>query len=169
MPASLDTELKHEPGPSAFPNGAHVAEVEIDPATGVTRVVKYSAGDDFGTILNPMIVEGQVHGGVAQGLGQALLENVVYDDHGQPLTGSYMDYAMPRADHMPSISLGFHAVPATSNRLGVKGCGEAGCSGALGAVMNAVVDALAAHGVRHIDMPATPEKVWRALNPPKEA
>ncbi|MEC7515788.1 MAG: xanthine dehydrogenase family protein molybdopterin-binding subunit [Pseudomonadota bacterium] len=169
VPASLDTELKHEPGPSAFPNGAHVAEVEIDPATGVTRVVKYSAVDDFGTILNPMIVEGQVHGGVAQGLGQALLEKVVYDDHGQPLTGSYMDYAMPRADHMPSISLGFHAVPATSNRLGVKGCGEAGCSGALGAVMNAVVDALAAHGVRHIDMPATPEKVWRALNPPKEA
>ncbi len=169
LPNSLDVELTNEAGPSAFPNGAHVAEVEIDPDTGVVAVVKYTAVDDFGVILNPMIVEGQVHGGVTQGLGQALMEQVVFDDQGQPLTGSYMDYAMPRADLMPHIDLSFHSVPATSNKLGVKGCGEAGCSGALGAVMNAIVDALQDHGITHIDMPATPERIWQALQNSKQA
>jgi carbon-monoxide dehydrogenase large subunit len=169
VPDSLDVELTNEAGPSAFPNGAHVAEVEIDPDTGVVSIAKYTAVDDFGVILNPMIVEGQVHGGVAQGLGQALMEQVVFDDQGQPLTGSYMDYAMPRADLMPPIDLSFHSVPATSNKLGVKGCGEAGCSGSMGSVMNAIVDALAEHGIEHIDMPATPERVWQALQNSKQA
>ena len=111
-----------------------------------------------------MLVEGQVHGGVAQGIGQALLEQAVYDASGQLLTGSFMDYALPRADDVPPIAVGFHPVPATTNPLGVKGCGEAGVTGALPAVMNAVLDALAAHGITHLDMPATPEKIWSALH-----
>ena len=141
---------------STFPNGCHVAEVEIDPATGVIEVVKYSCVNDFGTVINPMIVEGQLHGGVVQGIGQALMEMTVYDDDGQFLTGSYMDYALPRASDTPNFSVASHPVPATTNPLGVKGCGEAGCAGALTSVMNAVVDALSAYGIRHIDMPATP-------------
>jgi aerobic carbon-monoxide dehydrogenase large subunit len=163
LPHSLDAALITDSPPCAFPNGCHVAEVEIDPETGAVRLDRYTAVDDFGTLVNPMLAEGQVHGGVAQGIGQALLEHAVYDRQGQLLAGSFMDYALPRADAVPPIAVGFHPVPATSNPLGVKGCGEAGVTGALPAVMNAVIDALAARGVRHLDMPATPERIWRAL------
>jgi len=160
---NLDTALVSENAPSAFPNGCHVAEVEIDPDTGKITLDRYTAVDDFGTLINPMLAEGQVHGGVVQGIGQALLEQVVYDTSGQLLTGSFMDYALPRADTLPAIDVAFHPVPARSNPLGVKGCGEAGVTGALPAVMNAVLDALAMRGVHHLDMPATPERVWQAL------
>ncbi len=163
LPQSLDSALVAEGPPSAFPNGCHIAEVEIDPETGAIELQRYTALDDFGTLVNPMLAEGQVHGGVAQGIGQALMEQAVYDPAGQLLTGSFMDYALPRADRVPPIDVGFHPVPATSNPLGVKGCGEAGVTGALPAVMNAVVDALAAHGITHLDMPATSEKIWSAL------
>ena len=163
LPDGLDVALASESPPSAFPNGCHVAEVEIDPETGNVRLDRYTAVDDFGTLVNPMLAEGQVHGGVAQGIGQALLEHAVYDREGQLLAGSFLDYALPRADTVPPIAVGFHPVPATTNPLGVKGCGEAGVTGALPAVMNAVIDALAARGVRHLDMPATSERIWRAL------
>jgi carbon-monoxide dehydrogenase large subunit len=164
LPQSLNTALVADGPPSAFPNGCHIAEVEVDPETGRVELTRYTALDDFGTLVNPMLAEGQVHGGVAQGIGQALMEQAVYDPAGQLLTGSFMDYALPRADRVPPIEVGFHPVPATSNPLGVKGCGEAGVTGALPAVMNAVLDALAARGITHLDMPATPEKIWRAVN-----
>ncbi len=160
---TLDVKLAYDGAPSTFPNGCHIAEVEIDPDTGVVDVVKYSAVNDFGNVLNPLIVDGQLHGGVVQGIGQALIERTVYNEDGQPLTGSYMDYGMPRAGDVPAFTSINHAVPATTNPLGVKGCGEAGCAGSFPAVMNAVVDALRDHGVRHIDMPATPERVWQAI------
>ncbi len=163
LPQSLDVDHVFQAAPSAYPNGCHVAEVEIDPETGVTDVVRYTAGGDFGTLVNPLLVEGQVHGGVVQGIGQALLELTHYDENGQLMTGSFMDYAMPRADNAPFFTFHSHAVPAKTNPLGAKGCGEAGCAGALPAVMNAVVDALGQHGVGHIDMPATPLKVWTAI------
>jgi carbon-monoxide dehydrogenase large subunit len=163
LPQSLNTALVADGPPSAFPNGCHIAEVEVDPETGRVELTRYTALDDFGTLVNPMLAEGQVHGGVAQGIGQALMEQAVYDPAGQLLTGSFMDYALPRADRVPPIEVGFHPVPATSNPLGVKGCGEAGVTGALPAVMNAVLDALAARGITHLDMPATPEKIWSAL------
>jgi len=163
VPSSLDVLHVSEGVPSTFPNGCHVAEVEIDPETGLTEVVKYYSVNDIGTVVNPLIVAGQLHGGVVQGIGQALLERTVYDDDGQLLSGSYLDYAMPRAQHAPEIVVVSHPVPAKSNPLGVKGCGEAGCSGALSAVMNAVVDALSIYGIKLIDMPATPERVWRAI------
>lgn len=164
LPETLDTELVHDTAPSSFPNGVHICEVEIDPETGQTEVAKYTVVDDFGTIVNPLLTEGQVHGGVVQGIGQALMERVVFDGDGQMLTGSYMDYAMPRADHVPDIVFDDCPVPATTNVLGAKGAGEAGCSGALPAIMNAVVDALAEYGVTHLDMPATPHRVWQAIN-----
>ncbi|HSA81786.1 MAG TPA: xanthine dehydrogenase family protein molybdopterin-binding subunit [Geminicoccaceae bacterium] len=163
LPASLDVALVTDGPPSAFPNGCHVCEVEIDPETGQVELRRYVAVDDFGTLINPMLAEGQVHGGVAQGIGQALLERAVYDGQGQLLSGSFMDYALPRADGVPALEVGFHPVPATSNPLGVKGCGEAGVTGALPAVMNAVLDALSARGVTRLDMPATPARVWAAL------
>jgi carbon-monoxide dehydrogenase large subunit len=119
--------------------------------------------NDFGTIINPLLVEGQLHGGVVQGIGQALSERTVYDDDGQFVTGSYMDYALPRAEEAPWFRFDSHSVPAKTNILGVKGCGEAGCAGALSSIMNAVIDALSAYGIRHIDMPATPERIWRAI------
>ncbi len=149
----------YDPLNFTFPAGTHIAEVEIDPATGVVEVVDWAAADDFGNVINPMIVEGQVHGGVAQGIGQALLEGVVYDDDsGQLLTGSYMDYCMPRADDLPNFKVEATNTPCPSNPLGVKGCGEAGAIAAPAALMNAITDALG----KEIDMPATPEKVWRA-------
>jgi aerobic carbon-monoxide dehydrogenase large subunit len=163
LPTSLDVSLVADTPPSAFPNGCHVCEVEIDPETGVVEVAKYTMVDDFGVIVNPLLVEGQVHGGVTQGIGQALMEAARYDRGGQFLTGSYMDYAMPRASDVPSFQFGSHPVPARSNILGVKGCGEAGCSGSLPAVMNAVVDALSVYGISHLDMPATPHRVWQAI------
>ncbi len=163
-PKTLDVKLaSSEPVPSCFPNGCHVAEVEIDPETGVVEVVKYSSANDFGTVINPMLVEGQMHGGLVQGIGQVLMENVVYNADGQPITGSFMDYAMPRAADVPSFVTEHHPVPATTNPLGTKGCGEAGCAGALVSIPNAIIDALSDYGIRHIEMPVTAEKVWRAI------
>lgn len=163
LPKGLDASLVAETPPSTFPNGCHVAEVEIDPDTGTVELKHYVAIDDFGVLVNPMLVEGQVHGGVVQGLGQALLEHTAYDEAGQLLSGSLMDYALPRADDVPDFELDFIVTPATTNPLGVKGCGEAGITAAPPAVMNAIVDALAPLGVRHLDMPATPLRVWQAI------
>ena len=160
IPESLDTKLQTET-PLTFPNGCHVAEVEIDPQTGKLSIASYSAVDDCGNVLDHMIVEGQTHGAVTMGLGQAIMENTVYDSGGQLITGSFMDYAMPRAHDMPSFKEGFHPVPATTNPLGVKGAGEAGTTAAIAAVMNAIADAIPGAGAK-IDMPATPEKLWRA-------
>jgi carbon-monoxide dehydrogenase large subunit len=168
VPNSLS--VKHvtpDPSPSVFPNGCHVAEVEIDPDTGVIDLVSYKSVNDFGTIINPLLVAGQVHGGVVQGIGQALMENTAYDEDGQLLTGSFMDYAMPRASDLPEIGFVSHPVPASTNPLGVKGCGEAGCAGALTSVMNAIVDALSDYGIANIEMPATPERVWQAIEDAK--
>jgi carbon-monoxide dehydrogenase large subunit len=159
----LDETAFYDPKNFTYPAGCHIAEVEIDRDTGIVEVVNFTAADDFGRIINPMIVEGQVHGGLAQGIGQALYENTVYDDSGQLVTGSFMDYCMPRADNLPSFNVATHTTLCTHNPLGVKGCGEAGAIGAPAAVMNAVVDALAPLGVTNIDMPATPERVWRAI------
>jgi carbon-monoxide dehydrogenase large subunit len=163
LPQTLDVSNISNGPPSAFPNGCHIAEVEIDPETGTVDVVRYAFVNDFGVVINPLLVDGQAHGGIVQGIGQALREHTVYDAEGQLLTGSFMDYAMPRAEDAPSFVHEFHPVPATTNPLGAKGCGEAGCAGALPSVMNALVDALAEFGIRHIDMPATPERVWRAI------
>jgi aerobic carbon-monoxide dehydrogenase large subunit len=147
-----------------FPNGCHMAEVEIDPDTGVVQVVRYAVCDDVGKAVNPLIVRGQVQGGVAQGAGQALLEHTVYDpESGQLLSGSFTDYALPRADDLPEIEVDLLEVPCATNPLGVKGAGEAGAVGSPPAVISAVLDALGQRGVTHIDMPATPERVWRAL------
>jgi carbon-monoxide dehydrogenase large subunit len=163
LPQSLDVRHVQKSPPSAFPNGCHVAEVEVDPETGAVEVVRYSMVNDFGTLINPMIVEGQLHGGVVQAIGQALTECTVYDPEGQLVTGSYMDYALPRADDAPSFSFESLPDPAKTNPLGAKGCGEAGCAGGLPAVMNALVDALRGHGVTHVNMPATPQRVWQAM------
>jgi carbon-monoxide dehydrogenase large subunit len=167
VPSSLDVDHATKDTPSTFPNGCHVAEVEIDPETGVTRIVRYTGISDFGTIVNPMIVDGQLHGGVAQGIGQALMEEISYDESGQPITGSFMDYAMPRAGDIPLMATGDHPSPAKSNPLGTKGCGEAGCAGSLVCIVNAALDALSEYGVTQIDMPLTPERVWRAIEDAK--
>jgi carbon-monoxide dehydrogenase large subunit len=162
----LDATHEQTPSANTFPNGCHIVEVEIDPASGVVTVVNYTIVDDFGAVINPLLLEGQVHGGVVQGLGQALLEHTVYDeDSGQLLTGSFQDYALPRADDLPSFSFSTRNVPCKANPLGIKGAGEAGAIGAPPAVINAIVDALNRKaGIRHIDMPATPYRVWQALN-----
>ncbi len=161
----LDETAFYDPTNFTYPAGTHICEVEISPDTGVVEVVGMAACDDFGTIINPMIVEGQVHGGLAQGIGQALLENCVYDpESGQLLTGSFMDYAMPRADDLPSFKVSNTVTPCTHNPLGAKGCGEAGAIGSPAALMNAVHDALAAVGVKRIDMPASPSRVWQAID-----
>jgi len=167
-PNSLSVKhVSNEPIPSVFPNGCHVAEVEVDPDTGEIAVVSYNSVNDFGTIVNPLLVAGQVHGGVVQGIGQAIMEKTAYDADGQLLTGSYMDYAMPRASDMPDIGFESHPVPAKNNPLGVKGCGEAGCAGALTSVMNAIVDALSEYGIANVEMPATPQRVWQAIQDAK--
>ncbi len=151
-----------------FPNGAHVCEVEIDQDTGVVEVVRYSVVDDVGIVLNPLLVYGQITGGVAQGIGQILMEDIHFDpDSGQLITGSFMDYAMPRADSISALAIHSNPVPTKTNPLGVKGCGEAGCVGAMPAVANAIVDALSVYGIHHIEMPATPERVWRAIKEAK--
>ena len=161
----LDETAFYDPKNFTFPSGAYVAEVEIDPDTGTLEICSFNASDDFGRIVNPMIVAGQVHGGLAQGIGQALLEACVYDKStGQLLTASYNDYAMPRAGDLPSFALSTHATLCTHNPLGVKGCGEAGAIGAPAAISNAIVDALKPMGVRHVEMPATSEKLWRAIH-----
>jgi aerobic carbon-monoxide dehydrogenase large subunit len=162
-PGFFETAMFSPPS-DTWPNGCHVCEVEIDPETGAVAIVGYVIADDVGTVINPLTLKGQIHGGVAQGVGQALMEEIVYDaDSGQLLTGSFMDYAMPRADTLPDIAVESHPVPTKLNPLGAKGAGEAGTVGALPVVMNAVLDALAPLGVRDLDMPATPHRVWRAI------
>ena len=162
-PQSLDVDHVGSAGAATYPNGCHICEVEIDPETGITTVARYSMVGDFGNVVNPIIVQGQVQGGVVQGLGQCLMEETHYGDDGQLLTGSFMDYAMPRADHSPPFAYLSLPDPAKTNPLGAKGCGEAGCAGSMTSIMNAVVDALAEFGVTHIDMPATPLRVWEAI------
>lgn len=160
----LEEQAFYDPMNFTYPGGCHICEVEIDPETGVTKVVSMTAVDDVGRVINPMIVAGQIQGGLTQGIGQALLEGCVYDDNGQLLTGSYMDYTMPRADDVPSYNVGTASTLCTHNSLGVKGCGEVGAIGSPPAVINAIVDALSEYGVTDMSMPATPEKVWNAIN-----
>ncbi len=167
MEPGLEETAFYDPANFTYPSGAYGCEVEVDPETGKVTVLGFSAADDFGNIINPMIVEGQVHGGLAQGIGQALVENCAYDENGQLLSGSYMDYTMPRADDLPMFNVDHSSItPCTHNPLGVKGCGEAGAIGSPPALVNAVVDALqrAGHDVTHIDMPLTPDRVWSAMN-----
>jgi carbon-monoxide dehydrogenase large subunit len=168
VPPSLDDTGYSTATKNTFPNGCHVCEVEIDPETGNVAICRYSLVDDFGVVVNPLILEGQIHGGVIQGIGQALMEKVVFDpESGQLLTGSLMDYAMPRAGDVPMVEIDYNNVPCTTNVLGIKGVGEAGSVGALGAVMNAVHDALRPVGVEHLDMPASPQRVWSAIQEAK--
>jgi carbon-monoxide dehydrogenase large subunit len=155
----LSEKAFYDPQNFTFPAGTHIAEVEIDPDTGVVSIANFVAVDDFGKVINPMIVEGQVHGGIAQGIGQALLEHGIYDETGQLITGSFMDYCMPRADDLPNFTVDTTVTACTHNPLGVKGCGEAGAIAAPAAIMNAITDAI---GVKDVAMPATPERVWRA-------
>ncbi len=163
-PGGLDTFQEYQREASTFPNGAHICEVEVDPETGLSSLARYSIVDDFGVLINPMIAAGQVHGGLAQGIGQALMERIRFDpESGQMVTASFMDYAIPRADEMPSVDLTFNEIPCTTNPLGVKGCGEAGAVGAFPAVTNAVIDALNPYDVREFEGPATPQTVWRAM------
>ncbi|MBV8523027.1 MAG: molybdopterin-dependent oxidoreductase, partial [Acetobacteraceae bacterium] len=165
----LDTAEVASIDAHTFPNGCHIAEVEVDPETGTIEIVRYSVTDDVGKVVNPMIVCGQVHGGVAQGIGQAVLEHTVYDrDSGQLVSGTFMDYALPRAADLPDIEVELIEVPCGTNPLGVKGAGEAGAVGSPPAVMNAIIDALHEEGVTQLDMPATPEAVWRALGAAEE-
>jgi carbon-monoxide dehydrogenase large subunit len=163
----LEETAFYDPKNFTFPAGCHICEVEVDPDTGVVDVVSFSAADDFGRVINPMIVEGQVHGGVAQGIGQALYEQAVYDESGQLMSGSLMDYCLPKADNVPDFKVTTNVTPCTHNVLGVKGCGEAGAIGAPPAVINAVVDALSGYGVDDIAMPATPQRVWEAMQAAK--
>ena len=164
LQGGLDSTAKFVSPQMSFPNGCHVTEVEIDPETGAVAVVGYAAVDDVGRIVHEAIVEGQIHGGIAQGLGQVLGEHVIYDEHGQLLTASFMDYMLPRADDLPELRVGHHSVPCTTNPLGVKGAGESGVAGALPSAVNAVLDALAGRGVRELDMPMSPSRVWAALH-----
>ena len=151
------------PAPT-FPNGCHVAEVEIDPQTGITTIERYSVVDDVGTVMNPMLLKGQIQGGVVQGIGQVMMEEVVFEpESGQLLSGSFLDYCMPRADDLPSIEVNSNPVPTKINPLGIKGAGEAGCVGALPCLMNAILDALEPLGIHDLAMPATPERVWQAI------
>jgi aerobic carbon-monoxide dehydrogenase large subunit len=157
----LEEQAYYDPNNFSFPGGAHVAEVEIDPDTCIVQLVNYTAVDDVGTVINPMIVEGQLHGGIVQGIGQALCENCIYDSaSGQLLSGSFMDYCMPRADNLPRLTVSTHSTPSTHTPMGVKGCGEVGTIGSPAAVTNAVVDALSHYGISHIDMPTTPNSIW---------
>jgi carbon-monoxide dehydrogenase large subunit len=164
MSPGLDTYVWNLLDVITFPNGCHIAEVEIDPDTGAVSLERYTAVDDFGTLINPMLTVGQVQGGVAQGIGQAMLEHTVYDPQsGQMLSGSFMDYALPRADDLPAFDITLSGVQTNANPLGVKGSGQAGAMAAPQAIICAVLDALAPLGVTHIDMPATPEHIWRAI------
>jgi len=167
-PGSLDTGATFERGEISIPNGCHAAAVEVDPETGAVDVIGYWVVDDFGTIINPLLADGQVMGGIAQGIGQAISEEIIYDVvTGQLMTGSLMDYGLPRSDEVPNMAIEYYeGAPTKKNPLGVKGAGEAGCVGSLPTVVNAVLDALAEDGVTHIDMPLTPEKVWRAIQNP---
>jgi len=159
----LDTVATFSAAEMSFPNGCHVCEVEVDPETGVAQIVGYCAVDDVGNIVHPAIVEGQIHGGVAQGIGQVLGEQVVYGEDGQLLTASFMDYRMPRAADLPMLRLEHHVAPCTTNPVGAKGAGESGVAGSLPAAANAILDALASRGVTHLDLPMTPQRIWAAL------
>jgi aerobic carbon-monoxide dehydrogenase large subunit len=171
MPNELETGLTataiFTPVAQNYPNGTHIVELEIDEDTGVINLTKYSVVDDVGTVLNPLTLKGQIQGGIGQGIGQVLFENIEYDEDGQLVTGSFMDYTMPRADDMVQIEIESNPVPTDTNPLGIKGAGEAGTVGALPAVANAIMDALSVYGIKHIDMPATPERVWRAIQEAK--
>jgi carbon-monoxide dehydrogenase large subunit len=161
----LEETTYFDPPNFTFPSGCYLCEVEIDPDTGAVEIVRFTAVDDFGVVINPNVVEGQVHGGLAQGIGQALYEGCRYDpETGQLITGSFMDYCMPKADSVPSFAVSTNVTRSPTNPLGVRGCGEAGAIGAPPAVINAICDALNDHGVTHIDMPATPQAVWRAIH-----
>jgi aerobic carbon-monoxide dehydrogenase large subunit len=160
----LDADAYNDSDVFTFPNGCHAAEVEIDPETGAVTLERYLAIDDYGRLINPRLTMGQVQGGVAQGIGQALFEHTVYEERsGQLLSGSFMDYALPRADDLPPLDITLAELPTAVNPLGVKGAGQAGCMAAPQTIINAVLDALAPLGVAHIDMPATPERIWRAI------
>ena len=165
----LDENAFYDPLNFSFPAGTHICEVEVDPDTGEVEIANYVAVDDFGTLINPLIVEGQVHGGVVHGLGQAMLEHTVYDEEGQLASGSFMDYTMPRADNVPNFNVDYTKTESPLNPLGVKGCGEAGAIASPPALINAVVDALAPLGVTNIDMPATPPRVWQAIQSARAA
>ena len=149
---------------ASYPNGVHVCELEIDEATGVVEILHYNVVDDVGTVINPLLLHGQVDGGIAMGVGQILMEDIKFDEQGQILTGSFMDYAMPRASDLTGFHVDSNPVPTKTNPLGVKGAGEAGCVGAMPAVANALVDALSVLGIKHVEMPATPEVLWRAIH-----
>jgi carbon-monoxide dehydrogenase large subunit len=160
----LDADAYNDSDVFTFPNGCHTAEIEIDPETGVVTLERYLAIDDYGRLINPMLTMGQVQGGVAQGIGQALFEHTVYDGQsGQLLSGSFIDYALPRADNLPPLEITLAELPTAVNPLGVKGAGQAGCMAAPQTIINAILDALAPLGVAHVDMPATPERIWRAI------
>jgi carbon-monoxide dehydrogenase large subunit len=164
MTPGLDSYVFNQSDLFTFPNGCHIAEVEIDPDTGSVTVERYTIVDDYGRLINPMLTMGQVQGGVAQGIGQALLEHTVYDlDSGQLLSGSLTDYAVPRADDLPPFDTTLAELPTSANPLGVKGSGQAGCIAAPQTILGAIVDALAPFGIDHVDMPATPERVWLAI------
>src|SRR5205823_6269153 len=152
-----------KPPSPTFPNGCHLCEAEIDPDTGEIAIERYLVVDDFGTVINPLLLRGQVHGGIAQGVGQAMLERTVYDEGGQLLTGNITDYALPRAEDLPALEFSCNVVPCRTNPLGVKGAGEAGAIGAPPALVNAVVDALGELGIDHLDMPLIPERLWQAI------
>ena len=163
MEPGLRATTFYDPGNFTYPFGTHIAVVEIDPETGRVDLVSYTAVDDVGNLINPMIVAGQLHGGITHGIGQCLLEEAVYDENGQLISGELLDYAVPRAHQVISYDLGHTVTPCPHNPLGVKGCGEAGAIAAPAAVANAVINALKPFGVRHLDMPLTPEKVWNAM------
>jgi carbon-monoxide dehydrogenase large subunit len=162
----LDTTYAHQPEVPTFPNGCHIAEVEIDPDTGHVAILRYTAVDDFGDVINPLLIAGQAHGGIVQGVGQALHEHAVYDDEtGQLVSGSFMDYQLPRADDVPLFDFSMRNVPCTTNPLGIKGAGEAGAIGAPPAVVNAILNAFEAAGAStEFDMPATPDAIWGHLH-----
>ncbi|MGH8432366.1 MAG: xanthine dehydrogenase family protein molybdopterin-binding subunit, partial [Solimonas sp.] len=164
METGLAASASFTPPAPTFPNGAHVSEVEIDPETGVVRIDRYTVVDDVGTVINPLLLKGQMHGGIVQGLGQVLFENLRFDpESGQILTGSLMDYCLPRADDVPNFTVDTHPVPTPINPMGIKGAGEAGTVGALSCVQSAILDALAPLGIKWLDMPATPDRVWKAI------
>ena len=169
MEPGLDATAFFEPSNFTFPFGAHVCVVEVDAETGSVRLVKYFAVDDCGNVINPMLVDGQVHGGIVQSVGKALLEEAVYDEQGQLITGELTDYALPRAADIPHMETARTVTPSPVNPMGVKGVGEAGTIGATPALINAVVDALAPFGIRHMDLPVTRERVWRAMHKTRRA
>ena len=160
----IDFSSFYDPANFTYPFGAHIAVVEVDAETGKVKLKRFIAVDDVGNVINPMIVDGQIHGGLAQGVGQAMFEEVIHDENGNIINGSYMDYTMPRADDFPMFEVDRTVTPCPHNPLGVKGAGEAGCIGSTPAVVNAVMDALAHTGIKDIRMPLTPERVWRAMN-----